>query len=107
MINDWIIALAFLIIILVLVVIAVIIGLKTPPYKPTRRERYENYIHSSKWRRRRARALMLGNYQCAKCGAKRNLHVHHLSYEHFTKELDSELQVLCRKCHQEVHGRKC
>lgn len=49
---------------------------------------------------------MLGNYQCAKCGAKRNLHVHHLSYDHFTKELDSELQVLCRKCHQEIHGRK-
>ena len=59
-----------------------------------------------KWRRRRARALMLGNYQCAKCGAKRNLHVYHLSYDQFTKELDSELQVLCRKYHQEIHGRK-
>ena len=41
MINDWIIALVFLIVILVLVIIAIIIGLKTPPYQPTRRERYE------------------------------------------------------------------
>ena len=84
---------------MVLVIIAIIIGFK--------------HLHISlqdvkgmKWRRRRARALMLGNYQCAKCGAKRNLHVHHLSYDHFTKELDSELQVLCRKYHQEIHGRK-
>ena len=99
MINDWVVAIAFLIVILVLVIIAIIIGFK--------------HLHISlqdvkgmKWRRRRARALMLGNYQCAKCGAKRNLHVHHLSYDHFTKELDSELQVLCRKYHQEIHGRK-
>lgn len=41
MINDWVVAIAFLIVILVLVIIAIIIGLKTPPYKPTRRERYE------------------------------------------------------------------
>lgn len=106
MINDWMIAFGFLIIILILVVATIIIGIRTPKYIPTWRERYNAYISSSKWRRRRARALMLGNYQCANCGAKRNLHVHHLSYEHFTKELDSELQVLCRKCHQKVHGRK-
>ena len=106
MINDWIVAIAFLIVILVLVIIAIIIGFKTPSYQPTRRERYENYIHSSKWRRRRARALMLGNYQCAKCGARNKLQVHHLSYQHLGNELDCELMVLCHSCHQRVHGRK-
>lgn len=102
MINDWVVAIAFLMVILVLVIIAIIIGLKTPPYKPTRRERYE----SSKWRRRRARALMLGNYKCAKCGARNKLQVHHLSYQHLGDELDCELMVLCHSCHQRVHGRK-
>lgn len=106
MINDWIIAAVFLILILILVVVAVIVGLKAPRYTPTRRERYENYIHSSKWRRRRARALMLGGYRCAKCGTRNKLQVHHLSYAHLGNELDSELMVLCRGCHQKVHGRK-
>ena len=41
MINDWVVAIDFLIVILVLVIIAIIIGFKTPPYQPTRRERYE------------------------------------------------------------------
>ena len=41
MINDWVVAIAFLILILVLLIIAIIIGFKTPPYQPTRRERYE------------------------------------------------------------------
>lgn len=39
MINDWVVAIAFLMVILVLV----IIGLKAPPYQPTRHEKYENY----------------------------------------------------------------
>ncbi|MBU5323600.1 MAG: hypothetical protein SO136_07015 [Sarcina ventriculi] len=102
MINDWVVAIAFLMVILVLV----IIGLKAPPYQPTKCEKYENYIHSSKWRRRRARALMLGNYKCAKCGARNKLQVHHLSYQHLGDELDYELMVLCHSCHQKVHGRK-
>ena len=102
MINDWVVAIAFLMVILVLVIIV----LKAPPYQPTKCEKYENYIHSSKWRRRRARALMLGNYKCAKCGARNKLQVHHLSYQHLGDELDYELMVLCHSCHQKVHGRK-
>ena len=43
MINDWVVAIAFLMVILVLVIIAIIIGLKAPPYQPTRHEKYENY----------------------------------------------------------------
>lgn len=49
---------------------------------------------------------MLGNYKCAKCGARNKLQVHHLSYQHLGDELDCELMVLCHSCHQKVHGRK-
>lgn len=69
MINDWVVAIAFLMVILVL---AVIKGLKALPYQPIKRERYEKYIHNSKWCKRRARTLILGNYKCAKCGTRNN-----------------------------------
>lgn len=93
-----------------MVLCAIITAFRTPPAPPkdtrSRKEIYESYIHSSAWRNRRKRALELANYKCEKCGCKENLHVHHLSYEHFGNELDNELQVLCRECHQRVHGKR-
>lgn len=92
-----------------MVLCAIITAFRTPPPPKdnrSKREIYESYIHSSTWRNRRKRALELANYKCEKCGCKENLHVHHLSYEHFGDELDNELQVLCRECHQRVHGKR-
>jgi len=39
---------------------------------------------------------------CEKCGALEDLEVHHLDY----KEYGSRTQVLCRKCHCEMHRIK-
>ena len=36
---------------------------------------------------------------CVKCRSKENLQIHHLDYD----KLD-EFEVLCRKCHREVHN---
>lgn len=37
---------------------------------------------------------------------QKRLDVHHLTYERFGKELLADLQILCRKCHDEVHAIK-
>lgn len=111
-IMDFIIAGFFLLCILIMVIGAIITAIKypTPKIKDnpklTRREIYNNYMHSQAWRDRRQRALILANFKCERCGSKENLHVHHLTYMHFGNELDSELKVLCRPCHNWVHGRK-
>lgn len=77
----------------------------TPSHSHHHSAEYENYIHSSAWRKRRERALQLGHYRCAKCGSTTSLQVHHLSYQHLGHELDNELVVLCAACHREVHNR--
>src|ERR1035437_718595 len=45
------------------------------------------------------------NWRCS-CGCRENLQTHHLSNDHHGEEhlYMNELQVLCRKCHQNLHG---
>lgn len=65
--------------------------------------RYRAYLQSAGWRITRNRALKLAGYQCSKCGAKRNVQVHHRTYERLGAELDGDLDVLCRECHEGHH----
>ncbi len=81
-----------------------------PTIRAQRRETapdfYLAYLNSSAWRMRRNRALKLGGYRCFQCGSKRDLQVHHLSYERLGAEHDSDLQVLCADCHEGHHIEK-
>ena len=45
------------------------------------------------------------NWRCS-CGCRENLQTHHLSNDHHGEEhlYMNELQVLCKKCHQSLHG---
>lgn len=47
------------------------------------------------------------NYTCQKCnlrtGNTYNLCVHHKTYERLGQEKIEDLQLLCRKCHDELH----
>lgn len=76
-----------------------------PPARPlTRRDRYEAYIHSSAWRRKRAERLALDRGRCAKCGSTRNLQCHHRSYANFGNEPMSDLITWCERCHRDHHA---
>lgn len=68
-----------------------------------KREFYLSYLNSSEWKTRRNHKLRSVNYRCEKCSSKRDLEVHHLSYEHVGHESDNELQVLCSTCHRNDH----
>ena len=68
-------------------------------------ERYKEYLKSGEWKFLKDRKLKQVNYTCEGCGEKhRVLDLHHRTYERIGMELLSDLQVLCRECHDIVHG---
>lgn len=84
------------------------IGFKTAPKREyrSRKEWYsKEYLHSKHWRKTRNRALAKANFMCKQCGATQRLQVHHLTYAHLGQELDSDLIVLCKNCHRNLHKK--
>lgn len=69
---------------------------------------YLAYLRSPEWKQKRKIALYHANNRCAGCGAQfwggRGLDVHHKTYANFKHEPLSDLQVLCRVCHDSVHN---
>ncbi len=51
---------------------------------------------------RKLRAKMRDDFHCVRCGAKENLHTHHI--KGVKSHRLSDLETLCRACHQMEHG---
>ena len=71
-----------------------------------RQQEYRQYLKTPHWKETRAEALRLGHYRCKDCGATTHLQVHHLTYARRGHERQSDLVVLCNKCHEKRHGIK-
>lgn len=67
---------------------------------PASRDFYLAYLNSTDWRRRRTRVLQRVGHRCERCNSKRELQVHHKTYERLGAELESDLEVLCLLCHE-------
>lgn len=73
------------------------------------KQEYRVYLRSPAWKRRREKALLRAHHQCQICkrrfrfGRGGELEVH-LTYERVGREIDSDLTVLCRECHDAEHG---
>lgn len=65
---------------------------------------YAEYLQSPWWRAKRNDALRAARYRCQRCESKRELQVHHLTYERIGAELPGDLEVLCRGCHLGEHS---
>lgn len=69
----------------------------------------EQYRHP-KWQKRRLEKLDQAGFECQNCGEKdEQLHVHHVRYEKDAKVWeysDNEFEVLCEKCHLELHNAR-
>lgn len=70
------------------------------------KEEYRRYLQSAHWRERRLVELERTGHRCEHCAATKELHVHHLTYEHKGNERPGELLVLCKPCHEHVHKRR-
>ena len=72
-----------------------------------RKAEYDQFMQSEEWQDIRTVMLDIYNHQCDVCGATEDLQVHHLTYERFGgDERTTDLQVLCKPCHEKAHGRK-
>lgn len=74
-----------------------------------RQYKYEEELQSEEWRSLRMRLIAERGGKCEICGSHDILQVHHLSYEDGKKAWeypDSNFLVLCKKCHEKLHGRR-
>ena len=68
--------------------------------KSTARDFYLAYLNSPTWRLRRNETLRRVGFRCERCGSKRDLQVHHKTYDRLGAELDADLEALCLLCHE-------
>lgn len=66
---------------------------------------YREYLKSPHWQRMKEIALNRAGNKCQLCGYKRNLNVHHNTYERRGHEALTDLVVLCGRCHSKFHNK--
>jgi 5-methylcytosine-specific restriction endonuclease McrA len=64
---------------------------------------YYQYINGPEWKARRARHLLTYKKRCQACHRTQDIQVHHRTYDRMGDELDTDLAVLCQRCHGLVH----
>jgi 5-methylcytosine-specific restriction enzyme A len=57
------------------------------------------YRKGIRWRKAKDRAKIRDDYQCVRCGSKKNLQVHHIVADPKLAYVLSNLQTLCIDCH--------
>lgn len=64
---------------------------------------YRLHLASPEWRSQRHRLFHQNGYRCQRCGCRPDLlQLHHKNYRTLGMERDSDLEVLCIKCHVEA-----
>jgi hypothetical protein len=66
---------------------------------------YKHYINSEKWRLFRNKIFKERGFQCELCDNKKNLQLHHITYENFGRENDLDVMILCQDCHNLAHSK--
>lgn len=69
----------------------------------TEKEWYKEYLKTEHWLQLREEALGRAGHRCQVCAYKKNLQVHHNTYENIGHEELEDLVVLCWKCHKTFH----
>lgn len=68
---------------------------------------YDNQLKTKEWKDKRVHIFKLKGHKCSICGVTHNLQIHHLRYisRHLAWEYDDkDLIVVCKQCHQRIHG---
>lgn len=73
---------------------------------PTNFDKYETYLKSRGWQKKKNRALKRDGHRCRVCNSKSKLQVHHRTYERLYEEHLDDLTVLCEKCHTLFHQHR-
>jgi Predicted restriction endonuclease len=68
-----------------------------------REEDYVKYLRSKKWRDFREKLIKKRGRRCAACNIyKKRIECHHITYERFKNERESDIVLLCHSCHKLV-----
>jgi len=66
-------------------------------------QEYKQYLLSKEWKQKRI-GILKTRSSCECCKSQKILQIHHLHYRNiFCEDLDKDLVVLCKKCHEMVH----
>ena len=68
------------------------------------KEEYKQYLNSPHWQKIRQAVFKEYGHRCDHCGSSKNLHIHHITYEHLGEEEISDLVPLCEDCHKRLHN---
>ena len=79
------------------------IATKTWAERNARTAKYQEYIESEEWKKKRLLVLQRDNFTCCGCLMEPAIHVHHLTYRNLGSELAYELVSLCVRCHEKSH----
>jgi 5-methylcytosine-specific restriction endonuclease McrA len=69
------------------------------------KQQYREYLKSDHWREISAEARRRAENRCQVCNSDGELNVHHRTYERIGNERQSDLTVLCARCHKLFHNR--
>lgn len=66
---------------------------------------YDSYLRTPYWLLIRAAKIDMANNQCEDCGSRKNLQVHHLTYEFRGREHENTdcIIAVCERCHKDRH----
>ncbi|MBA3950431.1 MAG: hypothetical protein H0X57_00945 [Rubrobacter sp.] len=68
---------------------------------------YKDYLQTPHWKRKREDKVRAAGHRCQLCNrGSVTLNVHHRTYERLGEELDEDLTVLCRDCHNTFHEHR-
>lgn len=74
-------------------------------YKTQAPKKYADYIISKYWTERRNQYWQTHPRECAACGSKQYIHLHHMVYGKFGHEPDEWLVALCGHHHDSYHAK--
>lgn len=72
---------------------------------PPGADKYQQYIASYLWWKRRQFVFYWANWKCARCDGEAT-EVHHLTYSRLGHERMEDMEPLCHECHCKVHGKE-
>ena len=70
-----------------------------------KKQEYRGYLGTAHWKAFREK-IYSKRRSCENCGAHWKLNVHHLNYDHLWDERETDVVVLCERCHYAIHPEK-
>lgn len=76
------------------------------PNDPVWDRRYKELLSSPAWRKRRRELIIKADFRCVRCKRQTPdfaaFEINHRTYERLGRELDADLEVVCKGCHPDA-----